>query len=109
MPHRGNIKMDIETLRTLKMKLDEAKYLYDTRKLDLEITKLTLKYSPEYEKYKTIKEKEERAKLETRELAENLLIEEKIVRDCATEYEIANLIFLYEDENECEREQDEPQ
>ena len=57
-------------------KLNDLKHEYDLTKLGLEQNKLVLKYSPEFESYKTIKEKEERATLITAE-QQKLLIDLK--------------------------------
>lgn len=54
------------------MKLNEIKDEYYNKKFELKIKQLELKYSDEYTQYKTIKEKEERAVLETQNLQQEL-------------------------------------
>lgn len=55
-----------------RMDLLNAQLEYDSIKKMLEYERLELKYSPQYNVYKTIKEKEERAKIATRELDDSL-------------------------------------
>lgn len=54
------------------MKLNAIKDEYYNKKFELKIKQLELKYSDEYTQYKTIKEKEERAVLETQNLQQEL-------------------------------------
>ena len=59
-----------ETLKNIKInysKLKVDEWEYEERKTDYELELLNLKYSDEYSEYKTIKEKEERAKLALKE------------------------------------------
>lgn len=59
-----------ETLKNIKInysKLKVDEWEYEERKTEYELSLLDLKYSEEYAQYKTIKEKEERAKLAMQE------------------------------------------
>ena len=56
--------MKIQELRAICTELAELKKQLRTAKIKYRIEFLTLKYSDEYQKFKTIKEKEERAELQ---------------------------------------------
>ena len=63
LPHRINMKIaDLNATNILLIQCDE---LLSKTKLEHELEMLTLKNSKEYEKFKTLKQKEEQAKLET--------------------------------------------
>lgn len=73
----------------------EAKNQYDLAKLKYEEKLLTLKYSQEYQIYKTIKEKEERAKMETTDLQYLLLDCKAHVRSCELAVKCLKLELQY--------------
>lgn len=89
--------MDIETLRRFKSEYDESQHVYELAKFELESKRLTLKYSTEFERFKTIKEKEERAKLATMELEQSLIQTRHIRNQQKSLYELAELEYLNED------------
>ena len=77
-------------------KLDELKYDYDMLKFEMKLKQLSLKYSDEYTKYKTIKEKEERAIIETQDLERQLLQLKNKLRIQRLKSEISRLEIEYE-------------
>lgn len=89
--------MDIETLRRFREVYDESQHVYELIKLELESKRLTLKYSTEFERFKTIKEKEERAKIATMELEKSLIQARYERNQQKSLYELAELEYLNED------------
>lgn len=78
-------------------RLTEAKNNYYKKKKALEIQRLTLKYSPEFQIYKTIKEKEERARLATQDDEYILELAKVILREAELRVEIdkVNMDFMF--------------
>ena len=93
-------KMIIEKINELeyeKQELNEMVKTYERDKIDIQLYKIELKYSPEYNKYKTVKEKEERATLEVGEAMlelqlDKLKIDDKRARVEAIKYELDFLL-----------------
>lgn len=88
----------IEHLMDLRM----AKNNYDLQKYQWEMERLKLKYSTEYMKYKTIKEKEEHAKLETEHMGESVLHAKAELRMAEMMVQIDELNMLYSDVCDCD-------
>lgn len=88
-------KQEIEKLinkyETAKKQLNDLIQVQEAYKLDLNLQKIELKYSAQYDKIKTIKEKEEKATLDTQETHINLINTNRQVNDKKLEVEILKL------------------
>ena len=76
-----------------RVAVDEKKYNRLKNKYELEL--LELKYSEEYEQYKTIKEKEERARIELYSKKNELLNYEQDIKTGKHSLEICELTLRY--------------
>lgn len=89
------MKKEIETLinkyETSKKELNDLVQMQEALKLDLNLQKLEKKYSAQYDQIKTIKEKEERAVLETQDTHIKLINTNRQVNDKKLEVEILKL------------------
>ena len=88
-------KQEIEKLinkyETAKKQLNDLIQVQEAYKLDLNLQKIELKYSAQYDQIKTIKEKEEKATLDTQETHINLINTNRQVNDKKLECEILKL------------------
>ena len=71
----------INDLEYEKQELNELVKTYERDKIDIQLYKIELKYSPEFNKYKTVKEKEERAILEVGEAMLELQLDKQKIDD----------------------------
>ena len=88
-------KQEIEKLiteyETAKKQLNDLIQVQEAYKLDLNLQKIELKYSAQYDKIKTIKKKEEKATLETQDTHINLINTNRQVNDKKLEVEILKM------------------
>lgn len=87
--------VDKEIVINNLVNLKQAKNAYDTQKHKLELERLKLKYSNEYTQYKTIKEKEERARLATAGMEMSVLRAKKVLREAELNVQIDELDMYY--------------
>lgn len=85
----------IEEIKQINQDLRRAELDYYNLKYKYESDFYNLKYGPEYEKYKTIKEKEERAKLELGSDKQNLNAIKVIINSLERERDLLMLEFNY--------------